>query len=123
LYNAIIAHQAVVSIDPNIQYVLYVQVSVFVGGTGAGDVAKEIATVDGVTEVLFNNSATYDHAIAENVSKGLAELQASKSFTHILVSDCLPFFSTSNQYIPRLFPVVGSHRLIAQLLNCAVAES
>jgi electron transfer flavoprotein alpha subunit len=62
------------------------QVSVFVGGTGAGDVAKEIATVAGVTEVLVNGSASYDHAIAENVAKGLAELQASKSFTHILVS-------------------------------------
>lgn len=61
-------------------------VSVFVAGTGAADVAKEFATVVGVDEVIWSGSATYDHAVAENVSKGLAELQASKNFTHVLTS-------------------------------------
>jgi len=64
-------------------------VSVLVAGSGAKDVAAQVANVDGVSAVLAADDASYDHAVAENVTGLVEAIQGSKSYSHI-------FFAATN---------------------------
>merc|ERR1719198_1298629 len=65
-------------------------VSVLVAGSGAKAVAEQAAKVDGVSAVLAADDAAYDHAVAENVTGLLQDVQGAKSFSHI-------FFAATNE--------------------------
>lgn len=59
-------------------------VSVLVFGSDADKVAAAAAKVKGVKSVLAAQDAAYDHAVAENVTGLLAEVQKGKKFSHVL---------------------------------------
>jgi electron transfer flavoprotein alpha subunit len=72
------------------------EVHILVAGTGCGSVAKEAAKVQGVTQVLVADDATYEHQLAENISLLVAEL--GKDYSHIVV----PATTSGKNFMPRV---------------------
>jgi len=65
-------------------------ITVLVAGADAEAVAKQAASVSGVTTVLAAADAAFDHGVAENLTPLLESIQKDKSFSHI-------FFSATNE--------------------------
>ncbi|MFD1217673.1 electron transfer flavoprotein subunit alpha/FixB family protein [Microbulbifer celer] len=70
-------------------------IDVLVAGSGCGAVGEAAAKVDGVTKVLVADNAAYEHQLAENVSKLVADL--GKNYSHVLA----PATTTGKNMLPR----------------------
>lgn len=70
-------------------------ISVLVAGAGCAAVAEAAAKVDGVSKVLLADNAAYEHQLAENVAKLVADL--GKDYSHILA----PATTTGKNMLPR----------------------
>jgi len=62
-------------------------VSVLTVGTDCAAIAEILSKVNGVSAVLTADDASYDHAVAENVTTLLASIQAEKKFSHIFFAE------------------------------------
>ncbi|WP_444886122.1 electron transfer flavoprotein subunit alpha/FixB family protein [Microbulbifer sp. JMSA008] len=70
-------------------------IAVLVAGAGCSAVADAAAKVDGVSKVLLADNAAYEHQLAENVAKLVADL--GKDYGHILA----PATTTGKNMLPR----------------------
>ena len=70
-------------------------IHVLVAGAGCGAVGEAAAKVDGVNKVLVADNAAYEHQLAENVAKLVADL--GKDYGHILA----PATTTGKNMLPR----------------------
>ncbi|WOX05563.1 electron transfer flavoprotein subunit alpha/FixB family protein [Microbulbifer pacificus] len=70
-------------------------IDVLVAGSGCGAVAEAAAKADGVSKVLVADSAAYEHQLAENVAKLVADL--GKNYSHVLA----PATTTGKNMLPR----------------------
>ncbi|BBM03386.1 electron transfer flavoprotein subunit alpha [Microbulbifer sp. GL-2] len=70
-------------------------IAVLVAGAGCAAVAEAAAKVDGVSKVLLADNAAYEHQLAENVAKLVADL--GKDYSHILA----PATTTGKNMLPR----------------------
>ncbi|WP_237064915.1 electron transfer flavoprotein subunit alpha/FixB family protein [Microbulbifer guangxiensis] len=70
-------------------------IHVLVAGAGCGAVAEAAAKVDGVAKVILADNVAYEHQLAENVAKLVADL--GKNFSHILA----PATTTGKNMLPR----------------------
>ncbi|WP_444941828.1 electron transfer flavoprotein subunit alpha/FixB family protein [Microbulbifer sp. ZKSA004] len=70
-------------------------VAVLVAGSGCGPVAEAAAKAEGVSKVLLADNAAYEHQLAENVAKLVADL--GKNYGHILA----PATTTGKNMLPR----------------------
>ncbi|WP_105104087.1 electron transfer flavoprotein subunit alpha/FixB family protein [Microbulbifer pacificus] len=70
-------------------------VDVLVAGSGCGAVAEAAAKVEGVSKVLVADNAAYEHQLAENVAKLVADL--GKNYSHVLA----PATTTGKNMLPR----------------------
>ncbi|WP_288129772.1 FAD-binding protein [Microbulbifer sp.] len=70
-------------------------IDVLVAGSGCGAVGEAAAKVDGVTKVLVADNTAYEHQLAENVSKLVADL--GKNYSHVLA----PATTTGKNMLPR----------------------
>lgn len=61
-------------------------VTVLVAGKDCSGVADQAAKVAGVESVICASGDSLDHAVAENITKLVEEVQAAKSFSHILTA-------------------------------------
>ncbi|SIS77058.1 electron transfer flavoprotein subunit alpha/FixB family protein [Neptunomonas antarctica] len=71
-------------------------VHVLVAGAGCLAVAEQAANVQGVSQVLLADDATYEHQLAENISLLIAEL--GKDYSHIVV----PATTSGKNFMPRV---------------------
>ncbi|WP_226646356.1 electron transfer flavoprotein subunit alpha/FixB family protein [Microbulbifer variabilis] len=70
-------------------------IAVLVAGAGCSAVADAAAKADGVSKVLLADNAAYEHQLAENVAKLVADL--GKDYSHILA----PATTTGKNMLPR----------------------
>ncbi|AOS97878.1 Electron transfer flavoprotein subunit alpha [Microbulbifer aggregans] len=70
-------------------------IHVLVAGAGCGAVAEAAAKVDGVSKVILADNAAYEHQLAENVAKLVADL--GKDYGHVLA----PATTTGKNMLPR----------------------
>ncbi|WP_445364346.1 electron transfer flavoprotein subunit alpha/FixB family protein [Microbulbifer sp. ANSA003] len=70
-------------------------VAVLVAGSGCGPAAEAAAKAEGVSKVLLADNAAYEHQLAENVAKLVADL--GKDYGHILA----PATTTGKNMLPR----------------------
>lgn len=70
-------------------------IDVLVAGSGCGAVAEAAAKVDGVSKVLVADNAAYEHQLAENVAKLVADL--GRNYSHVLA----PATTTGKNMLPR----------------------
>ncbi|HEY8569342.1 electron transfer flavoprotein subunit alpha/FixB family protein [Microbulbifer sp.] len=70
-------------------------IDVLVAGSGCGAVAEAAAKADGVSKVLVADNAAYEHQLAENVAKLVADL--GKNYSHVLA----PATTTGKNMLPR----------------------
>merc|ERR1712166_323299 len=61
-------------------------ICVLVSGQAAADVAKEVASIDGVSKVLTADSEALSNNLSENVARLLHGLQLKDSYSHIIGS-------------------------------------
>jgi electron transfer flavoprotein alpha subunit len=69
---------------------------ILVAGSGCAAVADAAANVAGVNKVLVADSAAYEHQLAENMSKLVAEL--GKDYSHVVA----PATTTAKNFLPRV---------------------
>lgn len=86
---------------------------VLVAGAGCGAVAEEAAKVAGVSKVLVADAAAYEHQLAENMSKLVAEL--GKDYSHIVA----PATTTGKNFLPRVSALLD----VAQISEITSVES
>jgi len=86
---------------------------VLVAGAGCGAVADEAAKVAGVSKVLVADAAAYEHQLAENMSKLVAEL--GKDYSHIVA----PATTTGKNFLPRVSALLD----VAQISEITAVES
>lgn len=70
-------------------------IDVLVAGAGCGAVGEAAAKIEGVNKVLVADNAAYEHQLAENVAKLVADL--GKDYSHILA----PATTTGKNMLPR----------------------
>ena len=70
-------------------------IHVLVAGAGCGAVGEAAAKAEGVAKVLVADNAAYEHQLAENVAKLVADL--GKDYSHILA----PATTTGKNMLPR----------------------
>ncbi|MCO1335118.1 FAD-binding protein [Microbulbifer sp. OS29] len=70
-------------------------INVLVAGAGCAAVADAAAKADGVTKILLADNAAYEHQLAENVAKLVADL--GKDYGHILA----PATTNGKNMLPR----------------------
>ncbi|AWF81506.1 electron transfer flavoprotein subunit alpha [Microbulbifer sp. A4B17] len=70
-------------------------IAVLVAGSGCATVAETASKVEGVSKVLLADNAAYEHQLAENVAKLVADL--GKDYGHILA----PATTTGKNMLPR----------------------
>ncbi|QIL89247.1 electron transfer flavoprotein subunit alpha/FixB family protein [Microbulbifer harenosus] len=70
-------------------------IDVLVAGSGCGAVAEAAAKAEGVSKVLVADNAAYEHQLAENVAKLVADL--GKNYSHVLA----PATTTGKNMLPR----------------------
>ncbi|WHI53232.1 FAD-binding protein [Microbulbifer sp. MLAF003] len=70
-------------------------IAVLVAGAGCAAVAEAAAKVEGVSKVLLADNSAYEHQLAENVAKLVADL--GKDYSHILA----PATTTGKNMLPR----------------------
>ncbi len=71
-------------------------IDLLVAGSNATTIASEAAALEGVTRVIVNANACYDHALAENFAQLVSHL--GKEYTHILA----PATSFGKDFMPRV---------------------
>lgn len=86
---------------------------VLVAGAGCGAVAEAAAQVAGVSKVLVADAAAYEHQLAENMSKLVAEL--GKDYSHIVA----PATTTGKNFLPRVSALLD----VAQISEITAVES
>lgn len=69
---------------------------ILVAGSGCGAVADAAAQVAGISKVLVADAAAYEHQLAENMSKLVAEL--GKDYSHVVA----PATTTAKNFLPRV---------------------
>ncbi len=84
-----------------------------VAGAGCGAVAKAAAAVAGVSKVLVADNAAYEHHLAENMGKLVAEL--GKDYSHVVS----PATTTGKNFMPRVAALLD----VAQLSDITAVES
>ncbi|WP_231757285.1 electron transfer flavoprotein subunit alpha/FixB family protein [Microbulbifer elongatus] len=70
-------------------------IDVLVAGSNCGAVGEAASKVDGVSKVLVADNAAYEHQLAENVAKLVADL--GKNYSHVLA----PATTTGKNMLPR----------------------
>ena len=70
-------------------------IDVLVAGSGCAAAAEAAAKVEGVSKVLVADNAAYEHQLAENVAKLVADL--GKNYSHVLA----PATTTGKNMLPR----------------------
>ncbi|MFV8782582.1 electron transfer flavoprotein subunit alpha/FixB family protein [Microbulbifer sp. SA54] len=70
-------------------------IDVLVAGSGCGAVGEAAAKAEGVNKVLVADNAIYEHQLAENVAKLVADL--GKNYSHVLA----PATTTGKNMLPR----------------------
>ncbi|WGL17159.1 FAD-binding protein [Microbulbifer bruguierae] len=70
-------------------------VDVLVAGSGCGAVGEAASKVEGVSKVLVADNAAYEHQLAENLAKLIADL--GKNYSHVLA----PATTTGKNALPR----------------------
>ncbi|WP_370298531.1 electron transfer flavoprotein subunit alpha/FixB family protein [Pontibacterium sp.] len=86
---------------------------VLVAGAGCGAVAEAAAQVAGVSKVLVADAAAYEHQLAENMSKLVAEL--GKDYSHIVS----PATTTGKNFLPRVAALLD----VAQISDITAVEA
>ncbi|WP_066964338.1 electron transfer flavoprotein subunit alpha/FixB family protein [Microbulbifer sp. Q7] len=71
------------------------EIDVLVAGSGCAAAAEAAAKAEGVNKVLLADNAAYEHQLAENVAKLVADL--GKNYSHILA----PATTTGKNMLPR----------------------
>ena len=84
-----------------------------VAGAGCGAVAEAAAAVAGVSKVLVADNAAYEHHLAENMGKLVAEL--GKDYSHVVS----PATTTGKNFMPRVAALLD----VAQLSDVTAVES
>lgn len=86
---------------------------VLVAGAGCGAAAEAAAQVAGVAKVLVADNAAYEHQLAENMGKLVAEL--AKDYSHIVS----PATTTGKNFMPRVAALLD----VAQISDITAVES
>jgi len=86
---------------------------VLVAGAGCGAVAEAAAQVAGVSKVLVADAAAYEHQLAENMSKLVAEL--AKDYSHVVS----PATTTGKNFLPRVAALLD----VAQISDITAVEA
>ncbi|WP_299177872.1 FAD-binding protein [uncultured Neptuniibacter sp.] len=86
---------------------------ILVAGSGCGAVADAAAQVAGVSKVLVADNAAYEHQLAENMSKLVAEL--GKDYSHVVA----PATTTAKNFLPRVAALLD----VAQISDITAVES
>ncbi len=84
-----------------------------VAGAGCGAVVEAAAAVAGVSKVLVADNAAYEHHLAENMGKLVAEL--GKDYSHVVS----PATTTGKNFMPRVAALLD----VAQLSDITAVES
>ncbi len=84
-----------------------------VAGSDCGSVADAAAQVAGVTKVLVADNVAYEHQLAENMGKLVAEL--AKDYSHIVA----PATTTGKNFLPRVAALLD----VAQISDITAVES
>jgi len=88
-------------------------IDVLVAGKDCAAVADELAKAEGVNKVLSADNAVYEHQLAENVSKLVADL--GKNYSHVLA----PATTTGKNFMPRVAALLD----VAQISDIIAVES
>ena len=90
---------------------------VLVAGAGCGAVAEEAAKVAGVSKVLVADAAAYEHQLAENMSRLVAQLagESGNGYSHIVA----PATTTGKNFLPRVSALLD----VAQISEITAVES
>lgn len=88
-------------------------ITLLVAGANCQAVADEAATIAGVNKVLLADNAVYQHQLAENVAKLVAELGAD--YSHILAAAT----TTGKNFLPRVAAMLD----VAQISDVIAIES
>lgn len=86
---------------------------VLVAGAGCGAAAEAAAQVAGVSKVLVADAGAYEHQLAENLSKLIAEL--GKDYSHVVA----PATTTGKNVMPRVAALLD----VAQVSDITAVES
>ncbi|WP_166839437.1 electron transfer flavoprotein subunit alpha/FixB family protein [Rheinheimera pleomorphica] len=89
------------------------EITLLVAGANCQAVADEAATIAGVNKVLLADNAVYQHQLAENVAKLVAELGAD--YSHILAAAT----TTGKNFLPRVAAMLD----VAQISDVIAIES
>lgn len=89
------------------------EITLLVAGANCQAVADEAATIAGVNKVLLADNAVYQHQLAENVAKLVAELGAD--YSHILAAAT----TTGKNFLPRVAAILD----VAQISDVIAIES
>lgn len=84
-----------------------------VAGAGCGAVAEAAAQVAGIEKVLVADNAAYEHQLAENMGKLVAEI--GKDFSHVVA----PATTTGKNFMPRVAALLD----VAQISDITAVES
>ena len=89
------------------------EITLLVAGANCQAVADEAASIAGVNKVLLADNAVYQHQLAENVAKLVAELGAD--YSHILAAAT----TTGKNFLPRVAATLD----VAQISDVIAIES
>ena len=88
-------------------------IDVLVAGKDCATVADELSKAEGVNKVVLADNAVYEHQLAENVSKLVADL--GKDYSHVLA----PATTTGKNFMPRVAALLD----VAQISDIIAVES
>ena len=89
------------------------EIHLLVAGADCTTVAEAAASVAGVSKVLIADNAAYEHQLAENMGKLVAEL--GKDYSHVLA----PATTTGKNFMPRVAALLD----VAQISDITAVES
>jgi electron transfer flavoprotein alpha subunit len=81
------------------------EVHVLVVGSGAGDVAKQAASIAGVSKVLHSDAAHYAYPLAENIAPLISSI--GKNYSHILATAT----TTGKDIMPRAAALLNASQI------------
>ena len=88
-------------------------VHLLVAGANCGAVAEAGAAVAGISKVLVADNAAYEHQLAENLSKLVAEV--AEGYSHVVA----PATTTGKNFLPRVAALLD----VAQISDITAVES
>lgn len=88
-------------------------VHLLVAGSNCGAVAEAGASVAGISKVLVADNAAYEHQLAENLSKLVAEV--AEGYSHVVA----PATTTGKNFLPRVAALLD----VAQISDITAVES